>query len=271
MIYTYIIIDDEKMYRDQVKERVFEFNTECQAHFQKTFAEEIKLELLSEHTGFTNNLPGQLREANLIFLDLHFVDQMVGLDWLANMNNNVLQSIVVLTNYKADLEKEHAKYPRVIDWLHKPLSIENLIKVVDQYHVQRNNLRAVFRGDHVNIIARNVGDIYYNDIRCVKSGGGDVTIYFVDGNSQTFNANVVAVRDFDRRQHFRLISTSCAINLSLPWTLGYDNDIGNYARLGNFNLLHEEERKIGRAYGELMALIAMPVESRIAKLDLENR
>ncbi len=262
--YTYIVIDDEKNYREQVIELVNEFNQSAQKHFVETHDAQIQLKLLREHDGLNNYTLQDMQEADLVFLDLRFGETEMGVNLLNMTNNANRKNIIVLTNYKADYEKKATEFPQVLSWLHKPLNIKNLEISIDKFYIRKEGILAVFKPHQVEVKARNTEPMLYENIICVKSGGQEVSIFMKNGEERTFAANVFSVTKFEGKGHLKRISPSCAINIALDWEIKNSENIGLFVQLEGFKALPENELKITNIFMKIVSLLSRPVKERIA-------
>ncbi len=262
--YNYIVIDDEKNYREQVIELVNEFNASAQTHFAETHDINIQLRLLREHDGLNNFTLQDMQDADLVFLDLRFGETEMGINLLNMANNANRKNIIVLTNYKADYEKKAAEYPRVLSWLHKPLNIKNLEISIDKFYIRKESILAVFKPNQVEITAKNTPSIRYDDIICIKSGGQEVTVFLQNGEEKTFAANVFSVSKFDGKGNLKRISPSCAINVGLDWKIESSDHNGLFVRYAGFRQLPENELRITNIFvNMIIPILSRPVEDRI--------
>ena len=262
MKYTYIITDDEQEWRERAIETINEFNENKaeQDRFLRTYNEKIELELIGSFSDFGVETNAAIARADLVFLDLRFGEFEAGRDLLQLANNAIRKKFVVLSSYKEDLIKNQAQYPQVIGWLHKPLRIGNLEDIVDKFHIDRNDIRAVFTEDYVTIIAQNLR-IFYDKIDYIKTGGGEVRITMLDGNRHIFVANVFPLTNFDNRGNLRRISTSCAINIghknnqNYTWQIAHDRNSGLYAKHQENKNLIVNEFRITKNFEEIVQIM----------------
>jgi DNA-binding LytR/AlgR family response regulator len=261
--YSYIVIDDEKNYREQVIELVNAFNESEQTHFVETHDVKIHLQLLREHDGLNNHTLQDMQGADLVFLDLRFGETEMGIHLLNMANNANRKNIVVLTNYKADYEKKAAEFPQVLSWLHKPLNIKNLEISIDKFYIRKEGILAVFKQHQVEITAKNTEPILYDNIVCIKSGGQEVNVFLKNGDERTFAANVFSVTRFDGKGYLKRISPSCAINIALDWKIENDENVGLFVQLDGFKKLPENELKITNIFRSIVPVLSKPMAERV--------
>jgi DNA-binding LytR/AlgR family response regulator len=261
--YSYVVIDDEKNYREQVIELVNAFNQSAQTHFVETHNAKIQLRLVREHDGLNNYTLQDMQDADIVFLDLRFGETEMGINLLNMVNNANRKNIIVLTNYKADYEKKAAEFPQVLSWLHKPLNIKNLEISIDKFHIKKEGILAVFKQNQVEITAKNTEPILYDNIVCIKSGGQEVNVFLKNGEEKTFAANVFSVTKFEGKGHLKRISPSCAINIGLDWKIESDEYIGLFVQLEGFKKLPENELKITNIFMSIIPVLSRTIEQRI--------
>jgi DNA-binding LytR/AlgR family response regulator len=263
-IYTYVLIDDEEIFRNQVMQLIAEFNESEQLHFVRTYNCRIRLNLLAEYERFENSTPGDMNQADIVFLDLRFDDIPAGIETMRGKNNAELKKIIVLTAYKEDYEKRAKEFPRVLSWLHKPLTTNNLEDCLHLFHIRKNNIRTIFEEEKVTITVGNHEPIFYSDIICVKSGGQEVNIFLKNGIQRTLSANMVSVEKFDGKGNLRRISPSCAINIGLNWTPENSEGIGLYVNLQTFKQLPAHELRITNLFQKIIPVLYRSIDQRIA-------
>ncbi len=262
MKYTYIIIDDEQEWRERAIETINEFNENEaeQERFLRTYNEKIELKLIGSFSDFGVETNAAIARADLVFLDLRFGEFEAGRDLLQLANNTIRRKFVVLTSYKEDLIRNREQYPQVIGWFHKPLRAGNLEEIIDGFHIDKNDIRAVFTEDYVTIIAQNLR-IFYDKIDYIKTGGGEVRITMLDGNQHTFVANVFPLTNFDKRSNLRRISTSCAVNIghktdnNFTWKIAHDKKLGFYAKRQEAKDLIINEFRVTKNFEEIIQII----------------
>ncbi len=265
--YSYIVIDDEKNYREQVIELVNEFNASPQTHFVETHDTKIRLRLLREHDGLNNFTLQDMQDADIVFLDLRFGETEMGINLLNMANNANRKNIIVLTNYKADYEKKAAEFPQVLSWLHKPLNIKNLEISIDKFYIKKEGILAVFKLSQVEITAKNTAPILYDDIICIKSGGQEVSVFLQNGEEKNFAANVFSVTKFEGKGYLKRISPSCAINIGLDWKIESSEYSGLFVKYEKFKLLPENELRITNIFvNSIIPILSKSVKDRI-KMD----
>jgi DNA-binding LytR/AlgR family response regulator len=260
--YTYVVIDDEQIYREQVIELVDEFNQSEQKHFTETHDTKIFLQLLREHDGLNNFTLQDMENADIVFLDLRFGETEMGINLLNMVNNANRKNIIVLTAYKEKYEQKASDFPQVLSWLHKPLNMINLEIAIDKFFIKKEGILATFRAEQVDIVAKNAPPILYEDIICIKSGGQEVTLYLKNGEEKPFTANVFSVARFEGKGNIKRISSSCAINIALDWkTKAIENRLS--VQLHGFHNLPPEELRIGNNFMSIVPVLSQSIAERI--------
>jgi DNA-binding LytR/AlgR family response regulator len=251
MTYTYVVVDDDKVFRERIITIVEEFNIseEIQTYFKTTYpnSDGIQLKFYAQHEGMDNKVLKNMNDADITFLDLRYDgDNEVGIHLLNLLANQNRKKVIVVTSYKAEYENEKAKYPQVLDWMHKPIRLENLVDAIDKFYIQNENIASVYREDYVEIIAGNRRVIPYSEIVCAKSGGREVILFLTDGTSPAFSANTLSIAKFENRSQLRRVSSSFLINLSKKWKVA-ENPKGSFFATPmdyKFAELIEADRKI---------------------------
>jgi DNA-binding LytR/AlgR family response regulator len=211
---TYIIIDDEVKWRENVINTIKRLNEDAniQHSFKQKFGDNIILNLLLSTDSF-GELIDKLDNADIIFTDIRFGGSERGLNFLKNLNRGIQKKIVVLTQYKGDYQNQENDFPQVIAWLEKPLKMEALVNTIDRIYIQMNGLRAVHGNDFVEIVARQL-KIYYNSINYISTGGAELVIVLQDNTEYTFSANLLCLQHFNKKGGLRQINSGFIININ---------------------------------------------------------
>jgi hypothetical protein len=211
----------------------------------------------------------------------------MGLDLLrlSQNNNELVRSIVVLTDVIENLNKE--TYKNLLGQLAKPMKLVDLVNNIVSFHISKRNIKAVYGSNHVTIMngiaARkpvinqteevlndiNGETIYYDDILCIKTGARDVVLYLRNRETRTFNTNILTMvkienstkPDENTPGNIRKINNRLAINLNATWTQRYVLQIGDSAYLPEFhrwlldNNVQFEDLRISDAFKEIRAIL----------------
>jgi DNA-binding LytR/AlgR family response regulator len=251
MTYTYVVVDDDKIFRERIIATVEEFNKceEIQTYFKTTYpnSDGMQLKFYAQHEGMDNNVLRNMNDADITFLDLRYGgDNEVGIHLLNLLAKGNHKRVIVVTGYKAEYENKAENYPQVLDWMHKPISLENLRIAIDKFYIQNENIAAVYQENSVKITGKNGCIIPYDEIVCAKSGGREVILFLTDGTSNVFSANTLSIARFENRSQLRRVSASFLINLKQQWRVA-ENPRGSFFATPveyNFPELIEIERKI---------------------------
>jgi DNA-binding LytR/AlgR family response regulator len=263
MKYKYVVVDDEKVFRERIVAVANEFNKSesIQDYFMSTYPAcgGIQLEFYAEHEGIDNNVFGNMRDADITFLDLRYSENnQGGFDLLTGLRNESQRSIIVVTSYLEQYATQANNFHQVLAWVQKPLQLDNLKDAIDKFYIKNENIAAVYREDFVEIIAKNGRKVFYNEIICAKSGGGQVRLFLKNGETLTYGANTLSITNFEKSAQLKRVSSSFLINLDLSWNIKSDQTEQLYVNSTQYELpeLIEIDRRITLNFKSIIPMIA---------------